>query len=1265
MPDRKLVSMRYMRAWLVLLACLLATGYASYYARSVVDSDAQRQFAFDCDEILLKIEGRLQAQKQVLLGAAALFDASESIERDEWHAYAKRMQIDQHFNGIQGLGFSLLISKDRLARHIAEIRKQGFPEYTVHPEGEREVYSSIIYLEPFAGRNLRAFGYDMYAESVRRAAMAQARDGNMASLSDKVTLAQETASDVQAGTLMYMPVYRKLMPVETIEQRRAALYGWVYSPFRMDDMLAGVLKDRDNPAASHLHLQVYDGHGTDANSLLYNSEAMQAATTRPSALFTLERHMSLLGNEWTLHFTRADGSASDLDYSKAWLTLAGGLGASLLLFLLMLSYLDTRRNAARIAAELTTELRNSARELALHNRILNQISVGMSLPDVLNELVQQVEAMHPGMQCAIFLLDEAGKHLRCGAAPSLPVAYIKAVEELAVSDGGGSCGTAAYRGERVIVEDVQQHPYWESLCGLLSQTDIRSCWSEPIKDNAEHVFGTFSVYRKKTARPSDTEIVLMERYAKLAALVIERIRIQDDLRLKDLALNAAANAVVITDNNARIKWANQAFSTLTGYSVSEAIGQRMKDLLKSGMQSHPYYEQLWQAIISGQVWRGELVNRHKDGTLYHEEMTITPVLNGLGEITHYVAVKQDITQRKANETKVQRITNLYAALSQCNEAIVRCASEDELFPQICRIAVESGGMKMAWIGLVDEAKKSVMPVASYGDGVEYLQGMQIPLDANDPSGRGPTGTAIRENQPFWCQDFLHDPVTAPWHERGLRYSWGGSASLPLQRNGVVIGSFTIYADEVNAFDVAARKLLVEMAIDISYALDNFARETERKRAEERIQQLVHFDQLTGLPNQALFADRIKHALSTAQHSRAQLAILFLDLDHFKNINDTLGHRIGDELLVEVAKRLRSAVREEDTVSRQGGDEFVLVLPDTDADGAAHAAEKLLAVFARACQIEQHELNVTTSIGIAMYPSDGEDFESLYKCADVAMYRAKHDGRNNYRFFTQEMQSHSARTLQLENALRHAQVRGELQLHYQPQVSLQDGRIIGAEALLRWQHPELGTVAPAEFIPIAEANGQILQIGEWVMRSAVHQLKTWMDSGLAPMIIAVNLSAVQFRHPHLPGLVTQILEEAKLAPQYLELELTEGVAMDDPLEAIAVMDNLHERGVRMSIDDFGTGYSSLSYLKRFQVYKLKIDQSFVRDITEDPEDKAIVAAIISLANSLGMQTIAEGVETAGQLAFLRLQGCNEVQGYYFSKPLPAGEFEAYVREKSVA
>jgi diguanylate cyclase (GGDEF)-like protein/PAS domain S-box-containing protein len=771
----------------------------------------------------------------------------------------------------------------------------------------------------------------------------------------------------------------------------------------------------------------------------------------------------------------------------------------------------------------------------------------------------------------------------------------------------------------------------------------------------------------------------------------------------------------------------------------------------------------------------------KDGAVVYVSMDVKCVRNANGTVDYFVTMLSDITARRAAEAKIRRMTSLYAALSQCNQAIVRAGSEAELFPQVCRDAIEFGGMKMAWIGMIDAASKAVSPVASFGAGTDYLDGLSISVDADAATGRGPTGIALSEDHPFWCQDFIHDPRTAPWHELGASHGWAASAALPLHRGGKVVGSFNLYASEINAFDEAAQNLLTEMALDISYALDNFEREAERRRAaaqlalaakvfeqssegisitdadcnivtvnqafttitgyseaevlgrnprilasgrhdkdfyrvmwnaintggswegeiwnrrkdgsvfpewlsisrvldsdgrvteyigifsditehkkaEEDILRLAHFDALTGLPNRALLNDRVSHALSIAQRSQKPMAVLFLDLDHFKNINDTLGHHVGDELLVEMAKRLQSLVREEDTVSRLGGDEFVLLLPTSDVAGAAHVAEKLLETVARRYEHEQHELVITASIGIAMYPEDGEDFEALAKYADMAMYRAKHDGRNRYRFFTQEMQARSSRNLQLENALRRALERGQLQLHYQPQIAVGNGRVIGVEALLRWTHPELGNVSPAEFVPIAEDSGQIAAIGEWVLRTAVRQMRTWMDRGIAPMIVAVNLSAVQFRQPSLPELVTRIVTEENLPPQYLELELTEGVAMDDPLAAIAVMNELHRRGIRMSIDDFGTGYSSLSYLKRFKVYKLKIDQSFVRNLTKDPEDKAIVNAVISLAKSLGLQTIAEGVETEAQLAFLREQGCHEIQGYYYSKPLPPDQLEVFV------
>lgn len=438
--------------------------------------------------------------------------------------------------------------------------------------------------------------------------------------------------------------------------------------------------------------------------------------------------------------------------------------------------------------------------------------------------------------------------------------------------------------------------------------------------------------------------------------------------------------------------------------------------------------------------------------------------------------------------------------------------------------------------------------------------------------------------------------------------------------------------------------------------------TQRKQSEKHIHFLANFDTLTGLPNRAKLNERLTYLINLSKRKQNSFSLMFIDVDYFKDINDTLGHNIGDILLVELSKRLKSILREEDTLARLGGDEFILLLPESDVTEAQKIAQKLLYVIQNPFPIEQYELNITASIGIALYPTDGLDKETLSKNADTAMYRAKEAGRNGYSFFTKEMQTISTRKLQLLNALYHALSRNEFHIVYQPQIALKTGHLIGAEALLRWEHPEFGTISPVEFIPIAESSGLILSIGEWVLRSAAEQLKGWMESGMSPMVMAINLSAVQFRHPNLPDLVTQILQSTKLPSQYLELELTESVAMYNPKEAINIMNNLHERGIRMSIDDFGTGYSSLSYLKKFKVYKLKIDKSFVRDIGTDPEDKAIVAAIISMAHSLGLQTIAEGVETIEQLNFLHEQGCDEVQGYYYNEPLLPEEFERFYKDK---
>ncbi len=787
------------------------------------------------------------------------------------------------------------------------------------------------------------------------------------------------------------------------------------------------------------------------------------------------------------------------------------------------------------------------------------------------------------------------------------------------------------------------------------------------------------------------------------------------------------------------------------------------------------------------------------GSLHLLYSSITKI--GQGDLSSPIAIPTGMensilswlaqTQKKLSKIDEERVQaqkdanhmrDLYAALSQCNQAIVRSNTQEELFELICQDAVSFGKMRMAWIGLADEEAKMIKVVAYAGDGSDYLNDLNISIDPSSEFAHGPTGTAFREDRPFWCQDFANDPATKKWHHKGAQFGWASSAAIPLHRNGVPCAIFTFYSDEINGFDKDAQKLLLEMGADIDYALDNFDRNTarlnaenalmlrthameqspssiiitdfkaniqyvnaafventgytpeevigqnprllqsgntplhaydamwtalirqekwqgefinkrkdgtkyiysiniapvldsdgktthyiaieedisEQKKTQEKIHYLANFDPLTGLPNRIQMDDHLNYTLNLTKRKEGTFTLMFLDLDHFKNINDTLGHNLGDHLIIHLAKRLTQALRDEDTVSRMGGDEFVLLLPDTNAKGAAQVAQKLLASISEIFTINEHSLAVTASIGIAIYPSDGTNIETLSKNADTAMYRAKKEGRNAYRFFTEEMQEHAQRTLTISNALHTALERNEFHLVYQPQLSASDGILVGAEALIRWNNPQLGSVSPVEFIPIAEDNGMILSIGEWVIRTAIEQAHDWNQNGMKPIIIAVNLSAIQFRHPALPDIITNLIRQIGFDPQYLEIELTEGAAMYDPHAAIAMMNTLHNIGIRMSIDDFGTGYSSLSYLKQFKIYKLKIDQSFVRDIQTDSGDRAIVSAVINMAHSLGLTTIAEGVETKAQLEYLQQQGCDEIQGYFYSKPLSSQLFEKYLR-----
>jgi diguanylate cyclase (GGDEF)-like protein len=441
--------------------------------------------------------------------------------------------------------------------------------------------------------------------------------------------------------------------------------------------------------------------------------------------------------------------------------------------------------------------------------------------------------------------------------------------------------------------------------------------------------------------------------------------------------------------------------------------------------------------------------------------------------------------------------------------------------------------------------------------------------------------------------------------------------------------------------------------------------TDRKVAEERVQFLAYYDVLTGLPNRTLLRDRLAQALASARRQKDKVVLLFLDLDRFKIINDSLGHSLGDLLLQDVAERLKRWAREQDTVARLGGDEFLIVLTRIkDVADAAVAAERIVNAMTAEFVVQGHSLRISCSLGLSIFPEHGADGETLIKNADAAMYCAKENGRNNFRFFTGDMNAQVLERLTSENSLRLALDKKELFLVYQPQMDIATGRITGLEALLRWQHPELGLVPPDGFIRIAENSGLIVPIGEWVIRTACSQSRKWHDEGLPAVPIAVNVSAVQFRQEGFCELIKRVLQETGLAPQNLELELTESLLLSNADVMSSVFQELKAMGLKLAIDDFGTGYSSLSYLKQFPVGKLKIDRAFIRDVAVSADDAAITTAIISMAKSLNLKVIAEGVETEAQMSFLRAHQCDEIQGYYFSKPLAADQVADKLRGTAV-
>jgi diguanylate cyclase (GGDEF)-like protein len=610
---------------------------------------------------------------------------------------------------------------------------------------------------------------------------------------------------------------------------------------------------------------------------------------------------------------------------------------------------------------------------------------------------------------------------------------------------------------------------------------------------------------------------------------------------------------------------------------------------------------------------------------------------------------QDVSDQVQAQERIRRLNRIHAVLSGINSAIVRIRDRQELFQEACRVAVEAGRFVMAWIGVVDREAGMVDPVATAGDVRDFFERAPMAVLESKPGGHGLSGRAVRTRAPVVANDVKNDPqrlMRKELDERGIN----SLAILPLVVNDEAIGVLALYAADVGFFDEQEMRLLGELAGDISFALDHL----EKAR---KIDYISYYDTLTGLPNRTLFHERLKLQLEDAGRERQRVALQILDVERFKTINDTLGRQAGDALLAELAKRVAQGAHRASWLARIGADHFAIVTPGvkTEQEVARHTERRSTETFAEPFTIAGTELHVSVRIGTALFPDDGADSDTLLRNAEAAVKKAKASGER-YVFYTQEMSARIADNLALENKLRRALERDEFVLHYQPKVELEGRRVVGVEALIRWQSTELGLVPPARFIPILEETGFIIEVGSWALRRAALDHRAWLEAGLEAPKVAVNVSAIQLRQRDF----VRIVQGSIAGSAGIDLEITESLIMEDIQASIEKLAAVRDLGIGIAIDDFGTGYSSLAYLARLPVETLKIDRSFIITMTKDPTTMTLVQTIIQLARSLRLKVVAEGVETEDQANILRLLRCDQMQGYLFSKPLPAAELVTLLR-----
>jgi diguanylate cyclase (GGDEF)-like protein/PAS domain S-box-containing protein len=865
----------------------------------------------------------------------------------------------------------------------------------------------------------------------------------------------------------------------------------------------------------------------------------------------------------------------------------------IVLFFGVFGYFYYRRQVERKQATLRKKSRS---------RILELIVNGEALSVILQAIVHDVEQEKPAMLCCILLLDDTGKYLLSATSPRLPAFYNEAIDGMEIGACVGSCGTAAFTGERVIVDDIQNHPYWIPYKELASKAGLGACWSEPIRSTQGKVLGVFSIYHHKINKPTEANIILMEQAANLASIAIEKtqtnLALQSSEERWQFALEGSGDGVWDWDLSTSKVWFSKRLTQMLGYTEDEfrpAVDEwssrvHLDDIVRvmANLQQH----------LDGHVaaYINEYRMRCKDGSykwILDRGLVITR--DATGKALRAVGTHSDITERKQSEDKLKLAASVF---SNAREGIMITDAS----------------------GTIIDINKTFSLISGYS--------------REEVMGQNPRILQSGQQSPEF--------YSLMWKSLLEKGHWYGEM-WNRHKDG------ELYAEllKISAVKNAAGQVQNYVAL--------FSDITLMKKHQGQLEHIVHYDVLTNLPNRVLLADRLNQAIVQSQRGHNSLAVVFLDLDKFKAVNDIYGHDVGDELLIRVSQLMKDALRDVDTLARIGGDEFIAVLPDLDKfEDCQHILERLLLAASMPITIGEIVLHVSASIGVTLYPQDGADADILMRHADQAMYLAKQAGKNCYHFFdTEHDDAVSIRRENLNN-ISAAFDRREFVLYHQPKVNMVTGDVVGVEALIRWQHPLRGLIQPIDFLPIIEDHPISLDIGEWVIDTALSQISQWQKMGVT-LPISINISAYQLQQANFVTRFTALLAAYPDLPRHcLELEVLETSALVDVFEVSATMHACRALGVNFALDDFGTGYSSLTYLRRLPVSMIKIDQSFVRGMLHDVDDLAIVKGVISLAHAFQREVIAEGVETIAHGTALLQLGCELAQGYGIARPMPADD-----------